>query len=218
MKKFFYIVFFLQITFFSFEAYASKELRAACLKYMDEPKITITYSSKKIKYYHQYSRKYIQKKAKLGKVDGLTDFKASFSIAFNIGKKGVKKNLYCVYPADIKLSLEMGQDIFIAKEVKKGTCRYANVVRHEQTHAQINQTIFEHYLPIMKKRFIEVVRKNAVGALNQDISFERAEKELHEKYGKIVTETIDEARKEMEKEHNKLDAAANYEYTDKLCL
>ena len=202
--------------------YSLKELRKMCLQYAPKPEVEINFSANKIKYSHKYSieeltRRLNRRISKGSIVAGLTYNRVDRSIDFDVEVPNPKGFLFCAYPANIKLNLTLDQEILIAKEVKKGTCLYARVVRHEQTHAQIARTAVEHYLPIIGKRFIEVVRKNAIAGRTSPIYPWRARAELHEKYYDIIDLLIKELYKKIDKEDAKLDNDKNYRYEDKLC-
>ncbi|MBQ7304371.1 MAG: hypothetical protein IJW75_05620, partial [Alphaproteobacteria bacterium] len=197
--------------------YSLKELRKMCLQYVSKPEVEINFSANKIKYSHKHSIKELTRRNKGFAAEGLAIHRVGRSIDFDVEVRNPKGFLFCAYPTNIKLNLTLGQEILIAKEVKKGTCRYANVVRHEQTHAQIARTAVEHYLPIIGKRFIEFVRKNAIAGRTSPIDHWRARAELHEKYYDIIDLLIKELYKKIDKENAKLDNDENYRYEYKLC-
>ena len=197
--------------------YSLKELRKMCLQYVSKPEVEINFSANKIKYSHKHSIKELTRRNKGFAAEGLAIHRVGRSIDFDVEVRNPKGFLFCAYPTNIKLNLTLGQEILIAKEVKKGTCRYANVVRHEQTHAQIARTAVEHYLPIIGKRFIEFVRKNAIAGRTSPIYPWRARAELHEKYYDIIDLLIKELYKKIDKENAKLDNDENYRYEYKLC-
>ncbi len=199
--------------------YSLKELRKMCLQYAPKPEVEINFSANKIKYSHKYSKKELTRRSSKGSsnVVGQAPYRVGYSIDFYVEVRHPKDFLFCAYPTNIKLNLTLNQEILIAKELEKGTCEYASTVRHEQTHAQIARTVVEHYLPIIGKRFIEVVRKNAIAGRTSPIYPWRARAELREKYSDIIDLLIKELYKKIAKEQAKLDNDKNYRYESKLC-
>lgn len=90
-------------------------------------------------------------------------------------------------------------------------------LRHEQTHQQINLEVFEYYIPIIQRRFEEVVKKYALISSKRDINLTLAQEKFQDKYLAAVNEVTKEISAEIHAEQLKLDSAENYSYEMSLC-
>ncbi|MBQ8870166.1 MAG: hypothetical protein IJ019_02180 [Alphaproteobacteria bacterium] len=228
MKKVFYIVFFITLTSFSSFCLAKDDITVACLRNMREPEVIITTSFGNLRYDNSKSRRTItrmhanQYGGKVGKgkfLNGLSTFEHELKLNFKIRKQTLLSGITCVYPTTINLFLGVGEDpvIYIARDYSEDSCMYNLVLRHEQTHQQINQSVLEYYLPIIKERFLEVVRNNAVVGSNSDIDLERAQGELQQKYLSVLNQLLEEIKTETDAEQAKLDNDKNYDYETQIC-
>ena len=228
MKKVFYIVFFAYLTFFSSYVFAKDEIKLACLRNMRDPEISITTSFGKIRYDHTKSRRTITRmhvnefggKVSRGKfLNGLSTFEHELNLNLKTRKQTLISGVTCVYPTSVNLYLGAGEDpvIYIARDYEKDTCMYNLVLRHEQTHQQINQSVLEYYLPIVKERFIDVVKKHSVAASTEDIDLEYAQNELQNIYLSVLNPLLEEIKAETNAEQSKLDNDKNYEYESLIC-
>ncbi|NCT40714.1 MAG: hypothetical protein GW778_03515 [Alphaproteobacteria bacterium] len=50
---------------------------------------------------------------------------------------------YCPYVKKILVTIKYGSEIFIAKDHKKGTCEYNEILAHEERHHETNVTVVE---------------------------------------------------------------------------
>ena len=228
MKKVFYIVFFANLTFFSSFALANDDVKYACLRNMREPEVVITTSFGDIKYDNTKSRRTITRmhiqeyggtSAKGNFLNGLSTFEHAINLNFKIRKQTLLSGITCVYPTNINLYLGIGENpvIYIARDYQEDSCMYNVILRHEQTHQQINQSVLEHYLPIVKQRFLEVVKNNAVIGSTEDIDLEQAQKELQQIYLSALNPLLDEIKAETNAEQAKLDNQKNYDYENMIC-
>lgn len=227
MKKVFYIVFFANFAFFSSLCKAEDDIKTLCIRNMRNPEVIITTSYGDIKYDHTKNRrsitrlhKYQHKNVLSGKMlNGLSVFNYVTNVSIKLRKQTLLSGVNCVYPTMVKLNFGAGENpvIYIAREYEEGSCMYNLVLRHEQTHQQINQAVLEYYLPILKQRFLEVVRNNALASKNSDINLTLAQNELKDKYIAAITPILDEIKAETAAEQAKLDSDENYDYEAQIC-
>lgn len=227
MKKVFYIVFFTNLTFFSSLARAN-DAEQACIQAMTAPEITISTSYGNLQYDHSKSRRSItrlhlsrNKSGTLFKnlLNGLSTFEHSINFSAKLTKHTLPSGITCVYPSSVTLHFGTGEDpvIYVAREYEEDTCMYKLVLRHEQIHQQINQSVLEHYLPMIKQKFLEAVKNNVVVSKDYNISFAVAQEELKEKYLTILNPLLEEIKDKTKAEQNKLDRAENYDYETAIC-
>ena len=126
----------------------------------------------------------------------------------------------CILPARIKLFIGYSNPvIYIANHLRKNTCVYDVVMRHEQTHQQINKTALEYFRPQffaeiqkiagrIKPRYVENLTQREVDAATQAMTQE---------YIDAITPMIELFKKELKIEHSKLDHPDNYRMEALLC-
>ena len=91
-------------------------------------------------------------------------------------------------------------------------------MRHEQTHEQINVEALEYYLPKIKDKFLETVKKYAVaGRAKDDVTLESVQESLQKKYFDAINPLLKELEDEIAKEQNKFDTIEHYNYESGLC-
>ena len=228
MKKVFYIVFFINFTMFSFLANAKEKAVDVCLRNMRNPEVVITTSYGNLKYDHSKNRRSITRmhiekyKGKLQSsslLNGLSTFEYAVNVKFRLVKQTLLSGTTCIYPSSVQLHIGVGEDpvIYIARDYPENSCMYNVVLRHEQTHQQIYQSVLEYYLPIIKERLLKAVSENAITVTDDDINMEVAKQELRDKYLSVINPLLEEIKRETSVEQLKLDNSKNYEYENKLC-
>lgn len=85
------------------------------------------------------------------KVLGLAggDVGTSFDALFDIEQQ--KDGLYCLYVKKVKATFFAHPKVYIASNFKKGTCEYANVLRHEEKHVKVLKRTHRQYMPEFKR-------------------------------------------------------------------
>ena len=73
-----------------------------------------------------------------------TSFKAAFEV------KQRKSGLYCLNVKKIKATFFARPKVYIASNFKRGTCEYANVLRHEEKHVKTLVRTHKEYMPKFK--------------------------------------------------------------------
>ena len=227
MKNVFNTLFFLSFAFFYNLADAA-DYKARCKPFVEAPTLEIIAEYEPLKYDSSkvsatlsrlHQKEYGGYVEDGYRVNGLSTYDLSTGLDFRVAKTTFRDGVTCFYPTDIKLTITMKDPtIYIARSLKKGTCEYDVALRHEQTHQQINIEVLEHYLPKIKDRFIETVKKYAVaGRQKDDISLEAAQESLQKKYLAALNPILDEIKTEIKQEQEKLDNIQNYTYEQSLC-
>ncbi len=228
MKNFFYTLLFFSFAFFS-TAKAESDLNLRCQPFMPKPNIEFGFEIDPLKYDHtkvsrtlgRLHQKEYGGNMHLGyQVTGLATYQLGTELEFQIAKKTFNDGVTCFAPTKIFLRIVMKEPtIYIARSLKTGTCAYNIALRHEQTHQQINLEVIEHFLPVLKDRFIEAVKKYSLASRPQDdISIEQAQNSLQKKYLEVINPVLDEIKEEIKKEQLKLDTLEHYQYEQSLCL
>lgn len=227
MKNVFYILIFLSFASFS-SAKAESPLNARCKSVVKNPHVSVTASYEPLTYDHTkvgrtltrlHSSEYGGNVHEGYQITGLATYDLGTELNFNLSKQKLQDGVVCFYPSDIKLDISMrNPTIYIARSIKKGTCAYEVALRHEQTHQQINLEVIEKYVPIIKNRFVEAVKKYAIASREKDdVSMEIIQEGLQKKYLEAINPVLEEIKTEIKTEQEKLDNIEHYNYEQSLC-
>ena len=149
MKK----IFFILITLlFSPDLFA----QVSCPNKFTVPKINIYTSYGNLKYNNQYNNAQITQISKNNNVlekgifaSGLSILSINYNIKIKTIGQPFTKKTFCVYPEAVNFSIYYkNPTIFISNQLKKNSCEYKIVLRHEQAHMQINKTALDYFLPL----------------------------------------------------------------------
>ncbi|MBQ7659226.1 MAG: hypothetical protein IJS26_00575 [Alphaproteobacteria bacterium] len=227
MKNFFYILLFLSFASFS-NAHAAPDLNVRCKGFAKTPEVSVKAVFEPLKYDHSkvsrtlsrlHNQEYGESAHRGYQVQGLSTYQLGTELEFIISKRTFNDGVTCFYPEDIKLLIVMKEPtIYIARSLKKGTCAYNIALRHEQTHQQINMEVIEHFVPLIKERFLQTVKKYSLASREKDdITIEQAQKGLKDRYLAAINPLIDEIKSEIGVEQQKLDRLEQYDYEQSLC-
>ena len=135
------------------------------------------------------------------------------------GREG-RNGEICAYPVEIKFYLGFADPkIYVSRDLRKGSCMYDLVLRHEQTHQQINVKALEYFIPLFEqalKKISQEIPAEPVGAMNR-AALSRGSEKIAEAYSKRIEPLINVFKKELEIEQGKLDNASNYAFENSLC-
>jgi hypothetical protein len=215
-KLFFILIFSLFI--------CKQSISADCLDIDINPQIKIISSYGKLSYdtgKNTYQITELAKKFNLVEngvfASGLSTVNINFDVTTNTIGKPVS-DYFCVIPTEINIFLGLDNPIiYLSKELEKNSCEYKLVLRHEQTHQQINKTTLEYYLPLFKEAVLKIVKKTSPILIKNINELEKSTGELSIKYNNKITPLVDFIKKEMLNEQRKLDNPNNYLFEDSLC-
>lgn len=151
---------------------------------------------------------------------GLALINVNWEVTVNSMSKILRNNKVCVVPVSIDFYLGYSNPvIYIDRNLKPGSCHYNLVMRHEQTHQQINTSALEYFIPLFHQAFEQIiphisaqeVKHNSESAVNQ------ATLELTRKYSERLSPLVEVFKKELLIEQGKLDNRTNYEFEGTLC-
>lgn len=227
MKKLFYILIFLSFACFS-DAKADKAINARCKPFVQAPHVVIKVVYEPLRYDHSKSPRTLENlhRKEYGgtthddyRINGLTPYNLKTTLDFNMFKKVFNDGVTCFYPGEIHLTLTLKDPvIYIARDVKNGTCAYDITMRHEQTHEAVNLEALEYYIPKIRDGFLGVVKKYAVaGRQKDDIALEKVQESLQKKYFEALNPILEELQQAILSEQSKFDTVENYNYESSLC-
>ncbi len=198
---------------------------SACPEVTSAPKIELYTSYGKLKYDFSQNNEAITKLAeKQGIIEkglfasGLSTVNVNMDITLKTVGDIVGKYDFCVYPTTIKLSIYFSDPtIYISKQLIPNSCEYNVVLRHEQTHQQINKAALDYFLPLFNeaaKKISTSIKPINVKTLSD---IDKASAKLTEEYNKKLSPLLDFFKQELLKEQLKLDSQANYQHESILC-
>lgn len=218
MKKLFFVLTIL--TFFSHSALALN-----CEDLIVSPTINVESSFGNLQYDNSLDIKDITalaQKFDLVESDlfasGLATATINFDISLSASANPIGAEEFCVVPNKVDIFIGLNKPtIYLAKSLEKDSCRYKIVLRHEQTHQQINKSALEYYLPIFKAAAIKIIQQTPALSIKDTNQLEQATKDLTQKYNQKLSPLVDFIKKEIAGEQHKLDNPANYKYENILC-
>lgn len=206
-------------------AFAAESKKDVCSTLKVDPKIEFSTSYGKLKYDFSHNQ---QGLTTLGKQYGILE-KGLF--ASGLAVVGVNWEIYvntitrivndydiCVVPTSVNVFIGY-QDptIFIANQLQPGTCEYNVVVRHEQTHHQINKAALEYFIPKLKESVMAIAKDIKPYHIDSASKIDEATNELTEAYIAEIEPLVYNFKTELMHEQSKLDNHSNYKLEGDLC-
>ena len=136
---------------------------------------------------------------------GLSTVNVNFDITLNAVGTPLEEGVFCVAPT--KITLFFGLDsptIYLANELIKDSCEYNLVLRHEQTHQQINVKALEYFIPLFEqaiKKISQEIPAEPVTAMSRS-ALSRGSEQIAEAYSKRI-EPLNKTRMVIERSNNK---------------
>ena len=123
----------------------------------------------------------------------------------------------CVVPETVEVFFGfVNPDIYISYDLKDKKCQRALIVRHEQTHQQINVLALNYFLPQMKK----LIRKK-VDKLKPVVAYkweqESVVQQMNETIMQRMNNLVNQFNAFLDKEQSKLDNDENYAFEATVC-
>ncbi len=196
-----------------------------CDKLKSVPAIELSTSYGKLKYDYTKSNKQLTKLASKHGIaekglfaSGLATVNVSWEISVNTTGKVYDEDNICIVPTSLKVFIGFSEPtIYISKQLRKKSCEYNVVVRHEQTHQQINKTTLDYFIPLFEDALEKIAANVKPERVNHISDIDHGTSVLTQKYNKKLAPLIEIFKKELMIEQSKLDNKANYEYENNLC-
>lgn len=149
---------------------------------------------------------------------GLATVGVNWELGVDTISRVLDENDICVIP--VKVNIFIGYEnpvIYISKDLKPETCEYNIVLRHEQTHQQINKLALEYFVPRLKKA-VEAIAKDVKPVGIERLSqIDETNEQISKEYIREISPLVEHFKKELLKEHGKLDNQANYDHESDMC-
>ncbi len=221
MKKLFFILIFFHTTLLSPEKVQAFD----CMQAATIPTIELSTSYGNLKYDHSKNNQQITDiAAKHGISEkglfasGLATTNVSWEIAVNtIGKIYTNYDI-CVVPTSIKVFIGFSDPtIYISNQIIKDSCEYNVVLRHEQTHQQINKAALDYFLPMFHRALKQIVKTISPEHISVLTEIDNSTTRLTQKYNSKLAPLIEAFKQELLTEQSKLDNHKNYNFEQNIC-
>lgn len=127
-------------------------------------------------------------------------------------------NKICVLPATVEVFIGYEDPvIYLARELVPNTCEYNVVLRHEQTHQQINKTALEYFIPELKHHLTNLTKTIKPRTIRRQTETDQATSMLTQEYIENIHPLVEAFKRELMKEQGKLDNHTNYQLEGDLC-
>ncbi len=223
MKKLFFILTILLGVQLSFEAAAFNR----CSELKPQPRLSFYTSYGKLEYDFSKDQMGITKVGmSYGVIErgifanGLATGTVKWEVDVSSEGRRTNSGEICAYPVEIKFYLGFANPkIYVSRDLRKGTCMHDLVLRHEQTHQQINVKALEYFIPLFEqaiKKISQEIPAEPVTAMSR-LALSRGSEQIAEAYSKRIEPLIAVFKKELEIEQGKLDNASNYAFENSIC-
>lgn len=217
MKKLFFIL----ISFF----YISGSALAACPEIVPLPKIKLLSSYGKLQYISDKNNQQITDLAAThGIIEqgifayGLSTVQIHMDVSLKAIGDSVAEYDICVYPTTVELSIYFADPtIYISNQLSPKSCEYNVVLRHEQTHQQINKAALDYFLPLFNSAASKIAASIKPINVSNISEIDAASNELTEKYNQKLRPLLTFFKQQLLKEQLKLDNSVNYQHENSLC-
>lgn len=149
---------------------------------------------------------------------GLALVKVNWEIEVETTSRVSSEKDICVIP--IKVEVFIGYEdpvIHMSKDLVPGTCEYSVVMRHEQTHQQINKTALEYFIPKFKLA-VEAMSKDIHPVNIDNLSdISKVNEAFTAEYVRQVSPLVEYFKQQIFAEHAKLDNRDNYNLEGRVC-
>lgn len=221
MKKLFFI-----LTISAVYGLIIKSAKAVdCAALQSVPAIEFTTSYGKLRYDFTKNNNQITKIAdKYGIVEkglfasGLATVNVNWEISINTIGKIYGDYEVCVVPTSINVFIGYTDPvIYVSRDITPNACEYNVVLRHEQTHHQINKAALDYFIPMFQDAIYRVVDNVKPLKVAHITEIDKATTELTKKYNQKISPLVNVFKNELLLEQGKLDNHNNYEYEQNLC-
>ena len=149
---------------------------------------------------------------------GLATVNVNWEISINTLGQIIDDYNICVIPTTVNVFIGYNQpQIYISKDLEPDSCEYKVVLRHEQTHQQINKTALDYFLPRLKEQINQIIKTVGPTPVSSITDIDKATIDLTQTYNQKIAPLINDFKNELLHEQSKLDNHTNYEHESKLC-
>lgn len=209
----------------TFEPDATFLQAADCHEIVATPEVNIYTSYGKLQYDFGRSRAQLTGLGKkFGIVEqgvfaaGLAVVEVAWEISLNTLSHELANGKICVVPSSVDVFIGYQNPvIYVDKGLKPHSCEYNLVVRHEQTHQQINKAALDYFLPMFYDATQRIGQSIYPREVKKVDAIEQATIDLTQEYAQKLEPLVSLFKTELLLEQSKLDNHTNYEMEGRLC-
>lgn len=139
----------------------------------------------------------------------------SMSLDFAISQDG---NSACIALRHVTLDVRFAERrIFIARELKRGSCRHDTTLAHEERHAQIDDTILARELPRLKQAVARAAAENGAAGPFAPAQLQVHRDDIGERLQRIFRQEIDRIGELRRAEQGTIDTPDSYRRDSERC-
>lgn len=149
---------------------------------------------------------------------GLATVNVNWEISINTMGKIYGDYDVCVVPSKINIFIGFSDPvIYISRQIPKDSCEYNVVLRHEQTHQQINKAALDYFLPLFQEAILQIIQNVRPLKVAHITQIDDATTQLTATYNQKISPLIEVFKQELLTEQSKLDNHLNYSHEKDLC-
>lgn len=130
----------------------------------------------------------------------------------------VQDNVICVIPRKVNVYVGLrNPKIYLSRDLRKGSCSYNVVLRHEQTHQRINKSALDYFIPIFQEAARKIAGKLKPIQISSYAEMDTASRRLSEQMYNEFEKIVNAFKTELAAEQKKLDSSSNYAAEENIC-
>lgn len=214
-----------QVLFYAHQNSEKLNYKNACESIKPNPRIIFYTSYGKLEYNTEYNQKNltilsknngIVEEGDLASGLALVDIASEYMLSTT--SRSMTNGSFCIIPQELSVYIGFTNPvIYLANDLKPGTCLYNLVLRHEQVHQQINVNALEFFIPIIYKRIKQIVANMKTMYVTSKDKTKAGTDQMTAFYAKQINHLVDEFKQEILIEQRKLDNRKHYQYESEVC-
>ena len=150
-----------------------------------------------------------------GLMRGTIKVESSITMGWRANKAGDEN---CYWYQGVDLVLRQAPIIYVAKEVPKGTCEYAEIIKHEKKHVAVDQQLLDEYLIIYRGALQKIVAEVGVKGPYPNLVHEESQSMMRQAVSQVVKDIHTRMRQERLYRQNNVDTLEEYERVNAACI
>lgn len=210
----------------SARALTKEEAQKKCDAYQNQAEINFLSSYGKLKYDTSLSTQQLSALSKKHKAIDDGDKASGLSLSDVVLRVSMRSKTYnldsvysCVIPTQIDVFVGYQNPvIYISRDVLRDECYYQIVVRHEQTHQQINVLALEYFLPQFKALAKKYAKDMNPTLVQRGVSTpQQVINAKNKEFSDNMSDLVNQFKKFIADEQKNLDNDKNYAFENKIC-
>lgn len=123
----------------------------------------------------------------------------------------------CQWIEQVNVDVVIDPKIYIARENKRGSCKYNAILDHEMKHIYVDREIVRQYVPTIKKTLEKAVLDVGIVGPKSAGDQEKYHRKINDYIEGEIKKINDRINAERRKRQQQVDSLAEYERVSKLC-